>query len=79
MKEQNQVVKMLLLISQLGMTMLTTIFICLAVGRFLDKLFNTSWITIVFIVLGILAGYKSVYILIKRFVKEEKKEDEYGQ
>ena len=79
MKKQNEVIKMLFLISQIGITMLTTIFLCTGVGYLLDKMFNTKWIIIVFIVLGILAGYKSVYILIKRFINDDKKEDGNGQ
>lgn len=70
-RNNNQVWKMIFLISQIGITMLTTVFMCLALGYFVDYIFKTrlmGW----FIVLGVIAGIRSVYILIKRYVDEIK-------
>lgn len=63
----NQVWKMIYLITQIGFTMLTTIFMCLGAGYLIDKYFGTN-LMVWFIVLGAVAGFRSVYILIKRFI-----------
>lgn len=68
----NQVWKMLYLVTQIGFTMLTTIFLCVGIGYGVDRLFGTklmAW----FMVLGVLAGFKSVYILIRRFIEDDEK------
>ena len=39
-------------------------------GRFLDRWFNTSFLWIVFIVLGFVAGIREVYRIIVRVSKE---------
>lgn len=67
----NQVWRMVFLISQISITMLTTIFMSLGIGYFIDKKFDTRLIGW-FIVIGVIAGIRSVYILIKKYVKEIK-------
>lgn len=50
------------LITQLGLTIIITLTISLLIGRYLDNKFNLNGIfTIVFILLGIGAGFVSVY------------------
>lgn len=66
-KNNHQVMRMIFLISQIGITMLTTIFLCMGIGYLIDKAFHTS-LMVWFIVLGVLAGFKSAYMLIKRFI-----------
>ncbi|MBP3621797.1 MAG: AtpZ/AtpI family protein [Lachnospiraceae bacterium] len=63
----NQVWKMIYLITQIGFTMLTTIFLCIGLGWAVDKFFGTK-LLVWFIVLGVIAGFKSVYILIRRYL-----------
>lgn len=66
-KNTNQVWKMIYLITQIGFTMLTTVFLCVGIGYLIDRYFGTrlmAW----FIVLGVVAGFRSVYILIRKFI-----------
>ena len=72
-KERNQVVKMIYLITQIGFTMLVTIFLCLGVGYLIDRRFGTH-LMVWFIVLGVLAGFRSVYILIRKFLDNPDRE-----
>ncbi len=68
--KNNQVVKMIYLITQIGFTMLTTIFLCTGIGYLVDKHFDTklmAW----FIVLGVVSGFRAVYILIRRFIGDD--------
>lgn len=73
MREYRQVFKMIALISQIGITMLSSVFVCGLIGYFIDSRFGTHTF-IVFLILGIAGGYRAVYSLIRQFV--EKKEDQ---
>ena len=54
-KNDNQVWKMLFLITQIGFTMLTTIFISIAIGFFLGKWLGKNLVGW-FIVIGVIAA-----------------------
>ncbi len=66
---------MLFLILQIGITMLVSIFLCTGLGYLLDRCFGTKFIIIIGIVLGVLGGYRAVYLLIKKFIAKDKKDD----
>ncbi|MBE5943475.1 MAG: AtpZ/AtpI family protein [Lachnospiraceae bacterium] len=66
----NQVLRMLYLITQIGFTMLTTIFLCVGAGYLIDKHFGTK-LMVWFIILGVVAGFRSVYILIKKYIGQD--------
>lgn len=70
MGKDNRVWKMIYLIMQIGLTMLTAIFMCIGIGYLIDRYFGTrllAW----FIVLGVAAGFRSAYILIRRFIGQD--------
>lgn len=73
MKGMNQVIKMLSLITQVGFTMLCSIGLCSLVGYFIDSRFHTHTF-IIFIILGVVSGYRGVYILIKQTIKPSQEE-----
>lgn len=75
MKENRRVVKMLFLITQLGITMLTSIFLCMFIGLWIDGRFGTHFF-IPFLLLGIGGGFKGVYNLIIRANGEESEDDQ---
>lgn len=66
----SQVVKMLFLISQIGITMLVTIFLCIAIGMAIDKFFGTK-LLVWFIVLGVISGFRSVFILVRGYIGDD--------
>lgn len=81
-RKDHNVFKALALISQLGIGMLVPVFIGLFFGRFLDRMLGTGWLTIVFLILGVLAAYRNLYYYTKPLIKGEKeKENEalYGK
>jgi ATP synthase protein I len=44
-----------------GLVLVVATFIGLAIGYFLDKLFNTKpWLTIIFLLLGIISGFRDL-------------------
>ncbi len=64
------------LITQLGLSMLTPIFLCIFVGSFLQNKFHIP-LFIPLLILGFLAGIRNSYLLIKQTVDdEEDQEDE---
>ena len=67
MKEKRDVMETLFLILQVGITMLVTFGLCFAIGFFLDKYLGTKLLWL-FIILGILSGYRAVYLLIRRHI-----------
>ena len=74
--------KMLALISQLAISMLTAILMCGVVGYIVDYLFGTN-LFIFFLVLGVAGGYKTCYNVICKFLGQktlfEKEKDNKDQ
>lgn len=70
-----------MMITQIGISMLTPIFMCVFIGLKLDQWLSTKYWFMIFLVLGILAAFRSVYVLTKKFYSKdldrEIKEQEY--
>ena len=64
MKKFDQVGRSLAMITQLGISMLAPVVLCAAVGNWLDRKYGWS-VTAVLLVLGILAGARNTWILMK--------------
>ncbi len=74
---EKKVFKAFVMISQIGITMLVPIFLCLYLGIKLDEWLDTNFITVIGICLGIMAAFRNVYIITKQFyAKDKAKEDE---
>ncbi len=60
--------------SSIGLEMGFSVAIGAAMGYYLDKYFNTSpWLTIIFLILGVVAGFRSLFSLMKDIDKKERK------
>ena len=72
MKEDTRkALRMVGLASTLGLTIVIATFIGLALGLWLDRVFNTSpWLTVIFLILGIIAGFRNFYRFMSRRAKE---------
>ena len=72
MKEDTrQALKLVGLASTLGLTIVIATFIGLALGLWLDRVFNTSpWLTVLFLILGIIAGFRNFYRFMSKRAKE---------
>lgn len=67
-----------MLISHLGLTVMVPIFMCVIAGIFIDKKFGTS--TLIWLLfLGIAAGMRNAYILLKGVLDENVKEREKAE
>jgi len=66
-KKNRRYLKDLAYFSSLGFSISLAIFIGLGVGLWLDGIFDSSpWLTLIFLVLGIIAGFKNIAVAIKK-------------
>lgn len=78
MSQRKEVVRSFMLISHLGITVMVPIFLCVIVGIVIDKHFGTS--TLLWLLfLGIGAGIRNAYILLKGVLDENVKERENAE
>ena len=75
MREHNQIFKMIALISQIGITMLSAVFICGLIGYLIDDRFGTH-LFLPLLILGVAGGYRAVYSLIKQFIKKKENQND---
>jgi ATP synthase protein I len=72
---KKDVVKSLLSYSSLGLEMGLCVAVGLAIGFYLDKYFHTyPYLSIAFLIVGILAAFKAIYVLAKKMEKENERD-----
>lgn len=62
----------IVLISQVAIAVMVPIFLCVAVGVWLDNKFGT-WFTLPLLIIGVLAGGRNAYVLVMNVVSQEEK------
>ena len=76
MKEKSKLFKAFTMVSQIGISMMVPVFLCVWLGSFLDEKLGTSFLFPVFLVLGFLSAGRNVYQLTRAFyAKDKEKED----
>ena len=68
----SKVIKALMLVTQLGISMMVPIFLCVLAGGWIDKKAGTGWVMPVLLFLGIAAAFRNVYYLLKPFYAKDK-------
>ncbi|MFP4168151.1 MAG: AtpZ/AtpI family protein [Desulfonatronovibrionaceae bacterium] len=64
-------------VSLVGIQLVASTFIGLAMGYFLDKWLGTEpWLLLAFLVFGIAAGFKNMFLEVKKIQKEEQKREQ---
>jgi ATP synthase protein I len=72
-KETRQTAIQIASLSSIGIAMVIAIFACFFVGRWLDRQYGTEpYLTFLLLFIGIVAGFRNIYVLLKRYVKNEK-------
>ena len=72
-KETRQTAIQIASLSSIGIAMVIAIFGCFFVGRWLDRQYGTEpYLTFLLLFIGIVAGFRNIYVLLKRYVKNEK-------
>jgi len=55
-------------LTAIGVTLVASTFVGLLIGLYLDRVFSTKpWFTIIFLILGIIAGFRNIYYIVKRY------------
>jgi ATP synthase protein I len=72
MKEDTRkLLRLVGLASTVGLTLVLSTVIGLAFGIWLDRVFNTGpWLTLVFLVVGIVAGFRNFYRFMTKSTRE---------
>lgn len=66
-KKNLRYIKELAYFSSIGLSVALSIFIGLGIGVYLDRRFDTNpWLTLIFLGLGIAAGYRNIGLAIKK-------------
>ena len=66
-KETRRYIREMAFFSSVGLAVALSIFIGLAIGLWLDRKFGTApWLMLVFLVMGIVAGYRNIALAIKK-------------
>ncbi len=76
-RENRDTFHALTMILHLGITMMVPIFLCLVVGIWLARLFSADWLVLLFLLLGILAGFRNAYYVVSAFFPKKTSEEEY--
>lgn len=76
-EDRRQLYKSLGFLSSVGISMVASTFIGLAMGYYLDKWLGTSpWMTLIFLGFGIVSGFRNIFILTERELKRQARETE---
>jgi len=76
-EDRRQLIKSLGFLSSLGICMVASCLIGLAMGYYLDRWLDTSpWLTMIFLGFGIASGFRNVFILTKRELRRQEQEQE---
>ena len=76
-EDKSQLFKTLSFLSSVGISMVASTFIGLAMGYYLDRWLGTSpWLTLVFLGIGIISGFRNIFILTRRELKRQEEEDD---
>lgn len=82
-EKDRKLIRMLGVLSTVGITMVAATVIGLFIGLKLDKVFGTSpWLTALFLLLGLVAGFRNLFLYTKRsqqVMDEDTKEDPKGK
>jgi ATP synthase protein I len=76
MRLRKSVFRNLAMISQVGISMMTPIFLCVYIGYRIDLMMGTRWIILPMLILGVLSGGRCAWQLVTRAMEEERREEE---
>lgn len=76
-EDRRQLIRSLGFLSGVGISLVAACMIGLAIGHYLDKwLKTTPWMTLIWLGIGIVAGFRNVYILTMRELRRQKRDED---
>lgn len=73
---RKDVIKTLAMVTQLGLSVLAPVFLCVFAGVLLDRYFHVNLI-VPLLILGIAAGFRNMYVLARQMVNDQDKEKKH--
>ncbi len=75
-KPEKSIFGQLLDASSVGIQLVISTFVGLAIGYGLDRLFGTSpWLTFIFLIIGIISGFRDLFRIARKVDKEDNGRD----
>lgn len=75
-RKKNKHFESLGLASMMGIHLVSGVIVGMGMGYYLDKFFDTKpWLTLIFLIFGIIAGYKNMFREMQRIQKKEAEAD----
>ena len=72
-KETKRTVIQMASVSSIGIAMVLAVVGCFFLGNWLDQKLGTEpYLAFLFLLIGIAAGFRNMYVLLKRYIKSEK-------
>lgn len=71
MENKGKALRNIVLVSQISICVMVPLFVCVALGVWLDGKFNTNLFSLVLTILGIAAGGRNAYALVKATIVQE--------
>ena len=73
-EDRKRLYKRVMRYSAVGLEMGFSVAIGVAIGYYLDRYFHTGpWLTLIFLILGVVAGFRSLFSLMKDLDKDERR------
>lgn len=80
MKKNNRMVmEAFSMVLQFGLNMIIPIVMCMALGIWIGDKYDMDWIAIPFFFIGALAGYTSIFKMVKKFIKNVDRDTKKGK
>ena len=78
--DKRQLMRSLGFLSSIGISMVAASFIGLFIGVYLDKWLGTKpWMTLIWLGIGIVSGFRNIFILTRRGMRELEQDDKQEQ
>ncbi|HAQ51909.1 MAG TPA: hypothetical protein DCR12_03995 [Lachnospiraceae bacterium] len=71
-KKKNEVADMLVLLLQIGISMIVPIALMVLLSVFIVNKTGIKWISVILFIIGAAAGMRNVYMLVKKYLKKQK-------
>lgn len=77
-KERREIIRALSMLTQIGLAMMTCMAVSFGIGYYLDRLLGTKCWVMIFLLIGILASIRSLFILVGKMGANTKGEPDAG-
>lgn len=74
--KDKRVFKAITMITQISISMMVPVFLCIFIGYQIDQKFSTNYWFLIFMALGFLASIRNVYYLTKSFYSKDKERED---